>query len=102
MRVDEAEQRLRDMLISSGLNLSRLEPEATWKVFKEFAAQRVEGSGGDPDDDMLLFEYGVYDWHDGKGTRFNWSLCRQFTVYSEGEYDHMEQLRCELFFAGDP
>ena len=61
-----------------------------------------KGRDRDPDDDMCLFEYGVYDWSDGKGPRFNWSLCRQFTIYSDGEYDHMEQLRCDLFFEVTP
>jgi hypothetical protein len=48
---------------------------------------------------MCLFEYGVYDWSDGKGPRFDWGLCRQFSFYDDdGEYDGMEQLRCDLFF----
>ena len=91
------------MLVGAGLDLTRLEPEATWRIFKDFAAQPVEGTGDDRDDDMLMFEYGLYDWSDGKGSRFNWSVCRQFTLYdATGEYDHMEQLRCDLFFAPTP
>ena len=63
-------------------------------MFKLFAAEPVEGAGPAADDDMCLFEYGVYDWSDGKGPRFSWNLCRQFTIYEDGEYDRMEQLRC--------
>lgn len=103
MTVGQAEARLRKMLRDAGLTLDRLDPEATWGVFREFAAEPVEGTGAAAEDDMCLFECGVYDWHDGKGARFNWSLCRQFTLYRPGgEYDHMEQLRCDLFFEPAP
>jgi hypothetical protein len=97
--VGEAEARLRTMLREAGLRLDRLDPEPAWRTFLSFAGEPVEGIGEDPDDDMCLFECGVYDWSDGKGPRFNWGFCRQFIVYSEaGEYDHMEQLHCDFFF----
>lgn len=109
------------MLRDAGLDLRRLEPAATRQVFKLFAAEPVEGVGSEPKDQMCLFECGVYDWSDGNGPRFNWSLCRQFTFYDSplptpltvfaemrlgyrepdvesGDYDRMEQLRCDLFF----
>jgi hypothetical protein len=86
------------MLRAADLDLDRLEPTETWQVFKAFAAEPVEGVGPNPDDDMCLFQYGVYDWSDGKGRRFNWNLTRQFTIYEDGEYDHMEHLRCDLYF----
>jgi hypothetical protein len=91
------------MLAEAGLDLTRLDVQGTWHVFKEFAAQPVEPTVGDADDDMLMFESGIYDWSDGKGSRFNWGLCRQFALYdADGEYDHMEQLRCDLFFEPTP
>lgn len=31
-----------------------------------------------PENDMLLFEYGIYDWQDGKGENFTIGLTRQF------------------------
>ena len=100
VRVDQAEERLRTLLSNAELDLERLEPASTWKVFKAFAAEPIEGVGPNHEDDMCLFEAGVYDWYDGKGSRFNWSLCRQFSFYDAGgEYDHMEQLRCALYFA---
>lgn len=81
MRVDEAEGRLRAMLQEAGLDPGRLQPDVAWPVFKAFAAERVEGLSGD--DDMCLFECGVYDWSDGNGPRFNWGLTRQFTLYDK-------------------
>jgi hypothetical protein len=103
MRVPEAEGRLLEMLGAAGLDPRRLDPLAAWSVFQEFANERVEGVGPNSDDDMLLFECGVYDWSDGKGPRFNWGFVRQFTLYdADGEYDHMEQLHLKLFFPVSP
>jgi hypothetical protein len=102
MQLGQTQERLRTMLRETGLDLERLDPRGTWSVFKLFAAEPVEGAGPAADDDMCLFEYGVYDWSDGKGPRFSWNLCRQFTIYKDGEYDRMEQLRCDLYFEVTP
>jgi hypothetical protein len=103
VRVEEAEKHLREQLLTAGLKLNQLEPRKTWEIFKAFAAVSVEGAGPESDDDMCLFEYGTFDWSDGKGARFNWSLVRQFSLYDgSGEYDHMEHLHCDLFFAATP
>lgn len=52
---------------------------------------------------MCPFEHGIYDWSDGKGARFNWGLCRQFSLYDDaGKYNHMEQLRCDVYFEATP
>jgi hypothetical protein len=48
--------------------------------------------------DALLFEYGTYDWHDGRGARFTLGFTRQFQLAGDEEY---YQLRCEVAFAGD-
>ena len=49
------------------------------------------------DNDMLLFQYGIYDWHDGKGENFIVNFTRQFIVkkfWNEAFY----QLRFDLYF----
>lgn len=48
--------------------------------------------------DALLFEYGTYDWQDGRGARFTLGFTRQFQLTGDEEY---YQLRCEVAFAGD-
>lgn len=99
MRIREAESRLRELLHAAGLDCRRLDPAAAWNVFRAFAAEPVEDAGPEPDDDMCLFECGVHDWSDGNGPRFNWGFVRQFVLYdAAGEYDHMEQLHCDLVF----
>lgn len=70
-----------------------------WAIFKEFAEIPVEGMSSEDESDGLLFQTGVYDWHDGQGRNFNFSLVRQFSFNDDdGEYDHMEQLEVLLLF----
>ena len=87
------------MLKEAGVDPSRPRPLETWTVFKAFAALPVEGTGPDPDDDLLLFQWGTFDWGDRRGEHFEVDFLRQFSVYSRGNaYDHMEQLHCTFSF----
>lgn len=52
-----------------------------------------------PDCDMLLVEYGIYDWHDGKGKQFQFDFTRQFLFKEEQEF---YQLRLELSYGEAP
>lgn len=63
-----------------------------WETFKEFCKEPVEGE----EDKEILFECGVYDFTGEE--LFHFDLVRQFTVYEEDEYSHMEQLHCEFLF----
>ncbi|USK68522.1 hypothetical protein [Peribacillus asahii] len=63
-----------------------------WETFKDFCKESVEGE----EDKEILFECGVYDFTGEELFHFN--LVRQFTVYEEDEYSHMEQLHCEFLF----
>lgn len=98
MRYEDGEATLRAMLEENGVDLSSPDPLQTWITFKEFAALPVEGV--DPEGgDMFLFQWGVYDWHDGNGERFEIDFTRQFVVNTPtGEYDHMQQLHCTFFY----
>ena len=50
-----------------------------------FNALKVEGIPVHPDSDMLLFQYGVYDWGDQFGRHFSLDVTRQFTTEDEDE-----------------
>ena len=63
-----------------------------WETFKNFCKESVEGE----EDKEILFECGVYDFTGEELFHFN--FVRQFTVYEEDEYSHMEQLHCEFLF----
>ena len=49
---------------------------------------------------MCLFQWGSYDWGDGKNLECDFT--RQFVLYDvDGDYDHMEQLSLTLLFDPD-
>ena len=103
MTPEESVDRLREMLmaeaLSEGGSLDSNAVEVAWDVFKAFARLPVDGMSREDDSDGLLFQTGVYDWHDGRGPRFSFSMVRQFSFDDEdGDYDHMEQLECVVLF----
>ena len=63
-----------------------------WETFKDFCKEPVEGE----EDTEILVESGVYDFTGEE--LFHLDFVRQFTVYEENEYSHMEQLHCECLF----
>ncbi|MBB6448036.1 hypothetical protein [Bacillus benzoevorans] len=63
-----------------------------WEAFKAFCKEPVEGE----EDKEILFQCGVYDFT-GEAL-FHLDFVRQFTIYEEDEYSHMEQLHCEFLF----
>jgi hypothetical protein len=66
--------------------------EKVWETFKAFCKELVEGEEGKE----ILFQCGVYDFTGEE--LFYFDFVRQFTVYEEDEYSHMEQLHCEFVF----
>ncbi|HZS24691.1 MAG TPA: hypothetical protein VFA30_06840 [Gaiellaceae bacterium] len=97
MRYEDGETTLKALLRERGVDLGDPDPLATWTTFKEFAAMpAMPAEGVDPDGgDMVLFQWGVYDWYDGNGERFEIDFTRQFSILTRrGDYDHMEQLHC--------
>jgi len=63
------------------------------KLYKEI---KVEGiSDSYTESDMLLFQYGVYDWGDENGNHFSFDITRQFI---DPEEDEPYQLNFTLIF----
>jgi hypothetical protein len=58
-----------------------------------FQEIKIKGIAGAEDGDMLLFQYGTYDW--GKGRFFEFNITRQFIKQNE---DEPYQLSMTLFF----
>ncbi|MET3196078.1 hypothetical protein [Bacillus sp. OAE603] len=61
-----------------------------WETFKNFCQESVEGE----EEKEILVQCGVYDFTGEE--LFHFDFVRQFTVYDEDEYSHMEQLHCEF------
>jgi len=64
-----------------------------------YADQPAEGLAADEDSDMLLFQYGCYDWGDGE--LFEFDLTRQFVDSHKTEAGAISQLRLTAYFAPD-
>jgi hypothetical protein len=83
MSPDEALPKLKAMLGDA------TSPMETWPVFKAFTRLPVQCA-----DDGVLFQCGVYDFTGQE--LFCFDFVRQFSIETDGEYDHMEQLHCEF------
>lgn len=90
MRVEQAQDRLQQLLAQSGFDLEKPDPRLGWQTFKQFVQEPVEEA-----DDGVLFQIGVYDFTGVEQCHFD--FVRQFSLNDDnGEYDHMEQLHLEV------
>jgi hypothetical protein len=85
--VQNAENYLKDKIGEDTEDIKKV-----WETFKDFCKEPVEGE----EDKEILFQCGVYDFTGEE--LFHFDFVRQFTVYEEDEYSHMEQLHCEFLF----
>lgn len=92
MDSEDSEQILRAMLAENGLDFSQPDPLLVWEVFKQF----VQLPLSQPDVvEGQLFQCGVFDFTGND--LFYLDFVRQYEFSNEeGEYDHMEQVHCEL------
>ena len=85
--VKNAESYLKDKIGEDSDDIKKV-----WETFKDFCKEPVEGE----EDKEILFQCGVYDFTGEE--LFHFDFVRQFTVYEEDKYSHMEQLHCEFLF----
>lgn len=87
MDEDRAEEALRSFLEGKGVNLASLSPQSFLPVFICYYRE-VEFPELDrlQDQDMLLFQYGTYDWGDGRF--FEIDFTRQFYEFETTTEDH--------------
>jgi len=78
-KLNEIEAKYREEIeavIGSGKPLTaQLLVDMSEKLFCEL---KVEGIGSETDSDMLLYQYGVYNWPDEHGEHFSLDITRQF------------------------
>jgi len=93
MKCEDASMEFEKRLRSRGLELSRLAPDVGFSEALAFYrdVRPVNSLPMESDGDMLLYQWGTYDW--GKGKYFNLNLTRQFILdgYEEDD-DAMFQL----------
>ncbi|MDB5340428.1 MAG: hypothetical protein JWN70_6047 [Planctomycetaceae bacterium] len=84
-RLDAAGISLNDLPVSDGIDA----------MLNYYSAERVEGCDLEEDGDMLLFQWGTYDW--GKGASFEVNITRQLIAASD-EDDEPQQLSLTFQF----
>ncbi len=88
--IDQAEDVLKEMLASAGVDLAAADPPQLWSVFKEFC-RTVEV---ETPDDMVLFSVGVFHFYGPE--QFQLDFVRQFAHPEEDDEDEPIQLECEF------
>ena len=63
-----------------------------WETFKSFCKGDVEGE----EDKEILFECGISDFFGEE--LFFYNFVRQFSIYTDDQYSHIEQFRCDYLF----
>jgi hypothetical protein len=96
MKPRAAKTRLLKRLEAAGLSLDTLTPSAGVEaMLTYYAEERAEGCPFEDDGDMLLFQWGTYDW--GKGPGFKVDITRQL-IRTDTKEKEIWQLRLVLGF----
>jgi len=98
----EAKAEFEKRLHAHGVELSRLAPEAGFsEAFAFYRDVRPVGCVPVDDGDMLLYQWGAYDW--GRGKYFNLDLTRQFILEGfEEDDDAIFQLSLTFLYTPSP
>ena len=87
-----------DKILKSQIGEIKNNDEAIKRFLKFFKEFRIKEELEHEEEDMLLFQYGNYDWQNGNGKEFSFDLTRQFEIPNEDEF---LQLRLTLFYNFD-
>ena len=98
MRPSESVAAFESFAEGNGISLIGITPrEGVAQIVAFFEAIPATGCDG-PSGDMLLFQWGTYDW--GEGKNFELNITRQFIESEVGDEDAISQL--QLTFAFPP
>jgi hypothetical protein len=91
----------KDFVHSRGLSFAALSmPDMVDAALAFYGNVRASGLEGGHKSDMLLFQWGVFNW--GRGEFFELDLTRQFIVADEVDDDAISQLSCTAYFLPTP
>ena len=100
MQLVLAEGVFRGRLAAAGLSLTSLLPKAGIESMLSFYADvRMEGCALDADGDMLLFQWGTYDF--GEGLAFRVDITRQL-IATTSDHGDMRQMNLVFLFPPTP
>jgi hypothetical protein len=96
-----AQTEFTNRLRASGFELPRVSVDAGFsEAFAFYRDVRPAGCEKDLDGDMLLFQWGTYDW--GKGKYFNLDLTRQFILEGTEDDEGIFQLAFTFLYTPSP
>jgi hypothetical protein len=82
MKPDDAESVFRTFLTQRGKSVDELTPEdGIDAMLEHYRSVRADGCELDADGDVLLFQWGTYNW--GRGARFEFDITRQLIQRGE-------------------
>src|SRR5207244_1166742 len=97
MKPSAAESRFRERLASAGLSPATVAPAAGVEaMLAYYAEERADGCDLARDGDMLLFQWGTYEWW-GQRPAFEVNITRQLIV-ADDEETEPQQLRLTFRF----
>lgn len=97
----ELEQEFRAFASLSGVQLETCTArEGLTAMLRFYESQRVDGCAVEDDGDMLLFQWGTYDF--GEGLNFRLDLTRQVILPDQEDDDAIWQLNFAYLFAPMP
>lgn len=97
MKPSDSLEYFQEFITQAGYEVEKLTASTAIKLMLAFYRQaRAENCPLDNDGDMVLFQWGVYDW--GKGEFFHYDITRQFMMPVDEDYDEITQLRLTLYF----
>ena len=92
---------MQDFLAQRGLTPATVTvPQLIESMLEFYRTVRATGLINDPQADMLLFQWGVFDW--GQGEHYEIDLTRQFIASGAFDDDTISQLRFTAYFAPTP
>lgn len=96
MKVASAKKRLLQLIESKAPQLSSLSPaDGNALMVAFYQDERADGCEIDEEGDMLLYQWGCYDW--GQGESFEFNITRQF-MDAAGEDEEIRQLSLTFKF----
>jgi hypothetical protein len=96
MKVATAKKRLLQLIKPKAAQLSSLSPaDGIALMLTFYQDERADGCEIDEDGDMLLYQWGCYDW--GQGESFDFNIIRQF-MDAAGEDEEIRQLSLTFKF----
>ena len=101
MKLNSVRKQYLDRLTFAGFTLETLTPAAGIELMLRFyEEERVDRCPLDEDGDMLLFQWGIYDW--GEGEKFEVNISRQLMTAEVTGDEQVRQLSLTFRYAPSP